>query len=180
MRPRISKAQAADTGCSIGRCLAKADAARAALLVLGPRVLATQFLSVRPPPPQQRRMPAVEAAVDAHRCAPPPQTQGSAKQHRDVCSGLRHKTFETFASPTKREFRTGRSRETSGDFFCFTYPRIHDSVGCLFFKVTEPSSIPYRTHSTCAKWRLGLRGSGLVPDFRVFQFDVAANLSFAF
>jgi hypothetical protein len=27
---------------------------------------------------------------------------------------------------------------------------------------------------------LVLRGSGLVPDFRVFQFDVAANLSFAF
>ena len=26
---------------------------------------------------------------------------------------------------------------------------------------------------------LVLRGSGLVPDFRVFQFDVAANLSFA-
>ena len=32
------------------------------------------------------------------------------------------------------------------------YPRIHETLCWLFiFKVTEPSSIPYRTHPACAK-----------------------------
>ncbi len=61
------------THTRIGRCLAKAAASRTVQLVL-------------PRPPQQRRMPAVEAAVDARRCAPPPPPQAPRSRKRNLSS----------------------------------------------------------------------------------------------